>query len=73
MKMRLSNLPDDVTDRMIEGQSADACEKCSGKGYIQAPFKPHQMFLKVIECEHCNGSGVEPKRFSNAKSDSWED
>ena len=72
MKMRLSNLPDDVTDRMIEDQSAEVCVRCEGEGVIETCSSNPDDESKE-QCLHCNGSGVEPKRFISAKPDSWED
>lgn len=67
--MRLSNMPDGVTDKMIEDQSAECCIECEGTGEIESD----DIDDGIIECPNCNGSGVEPKRFSSHKPDSWED
>ncbi len=60
--MRLSNLPDNVTNKDIEDQSADACELCNGETFITGIDRASGE-IKCVECDHCDGSGIEPKRF----------
>jgi len=51
----------------FEGQVMSAlsqivCLRCNGFGYVKDPITGRVVKIEKNKCEHCNGTGIDPKK-----------